>query len=46
MLELIRMSSNMAVEANRKICYRVLLQKREFTPRETRKHSSNTFSST
>ena len=31
-------------ESNRKVCYRVLLQKREFTPRGTHKHLSNTFS--
>ena len=41
MLELIRMSSNMADElkpTERNICYRVLLQKREFTRRGTNKH--------
>ena len=38
MLELIRMSSNMADGNNRNFCYRVLLQKREFTPRGTHKH--------
>ena len=33
-------------ETNRNICYRVLLQKREFTPRGTHRHYSNTFSNT
>ena len=40
-IELIRMSSNMADElkpTERNICYRVLLQKREFTRRGTHKH--------
>ena len=33
-------------ETNRNICYLVLLQKREFIPRGTQKHQSNTFSNT
>ena len=41
------MTSNMA-DGNQKknICYQVLLQKREFTPRGTHKQKSNTFSNT
>ena len=31
-------------ETNKNICYRVLIQKREFIPRGTHKHLSNTFS--
>ena len=31
-------------ETNKNICYRVLVQKREFIPRGTHKHQSNTFS--
>ena len=38
MLVLTWMSSNMADGNNRNICYRVLLQKREFILRETHKH--------
>ena len=34
------------METNRNICYRVLLQKREFILRGTHKHYSNTFSIT
>ena len=33
-------------EATKNIFYRVLLQKREFIPRGTYKHYSNTFSNT
>ena len=33
-------------ETNKNICYRVLVQKREFIPRGTYKHYSNTFSNT
>ena len=33
-------------ETNKNICYRVLVQKREFIPRGTHKHKSNTFSNT
>ena len=31
-------------ETNKNICYRVLVQKREFIPRGTHKHQSNAFS--
>ena len=38
MLELIRMDDpTRRTETNRNICYQVLLQKREFTPRGTHK---------